>query len=462
MITSLNDARDVLRNARTLGFTPRPFLLLPLLRAGCLAALVSGQQEDAGWAARFGVECFSAEEFTRLRDDAGGRREMRHLLPRADSLLSRRWHGREMRLASYGQWWPEWRAELDKSGVRVVAPPVPPLPEYLVDKTLMRPWLRSLGLPTPDDTVVAELDLTVLSRKLGSSFVVQQPRGTGGHGTYLVHDGQQVDGAGDIPEGGPWLVSRYAKGVPINQHGLVTFGGTVHVLPASVQLTDLKGAGAPFGSYSGCDFGAARALPATARGRARHAVERVGRRLADMGYRGTFGVDLVVRGDDVVTLEVNCRMQSSTWLLGELELAAGVLPTQVRHVLEQHGHGTAGESLSEADAAVQLILRHSGPPARVARAPHSGRYTINPAGEAVWRGEGCCLTDCSADELAVIHLPRPGTVLAPGAALARLISRLPLTNPDGHILTTYGKEAMTAVASLFALDEMDMVRARTA
>ncbi|GAA4935363.1 hypothetical protein GCM10023237_67130 [Streptomyces coeruleoprunus] len=114
-------------------FTPRPFLLLPLLRTGCLAALVSGQQEDAGWATRFGVECFSVQGFTRMRDDAGGRSEMRHLLPRADALLSRRWRGHEMRLASYGQWWPEWRAELDGSGVCVVAPPTGPLPEYLAE-----------------------------------------------------------------------------------------------------------------------------------------------------------------------------------------------------------------------------------------------------------------------------------------------------------------------------------------
>ncbi|AJC52961.1 ATP-grasp domain-containing protein [Streptomyces sp. 769] len=450
MVTSLDEACAVLRSANAFGFTPRPFLFLPLLRTGCLSVLVSGQQEDQGWAGRFHVECLSAEERTRVRDDAGGRSDLRHLLPRAGEALARRWRGRRMALASYGQWWPEWRAELAGAGLCVQAPQVPPQPDCLVDKTRMRPWLRSLCLETPSDTVVDRLDHVSLRRRFGSPFVVQQPRGTGGHGTHLVRDERDL---GRIPPGGPWLVSRYAEGTAINHHGLVGSHRAVCVLPASVQLTNLQDVGAAFGAYSGCDFGAVRALPPAAQSQARTAVERIGHALARLGYRGTFGVDLVITDDhQVLVLEINCRMQSSTWLLGELELAAGLLPTQLRHVLEQHGHSTAGPHLPDAGDAVQLTVRHTSPPARVTRAPRSGRYAINGAGEAVWRGESYGLWECGADEIVLIHLPRPATVLAPSASLARLISRRPLTTADGRTLTTRGREALSAVTALFGVE----------
>ncbi|MCF3102288.1 ATP-grasp domain-containing protein [Streptomyces roseoverticillatus] len=371
-------------------------------------------------------------------------------MPRAGELLSRRWRGHRLSLASYGQWWPEWRAALAGSGLNVQAPLTAPLPGFLVDKTLMRPWLRSLHLKTPADTVTTRLDHRLLRRRFGSPYVVQQPRGTGGHGTHLVRDEQDLS---RISPGGSWLVSRYTDGVPLNHHGLVGSDGTVCVLPASVQLTDLRGVGASFGTYSGCDFGAVRLLPEAGRDRAREAVERVGRGLARVGYRGTFGVDLVMTGDEVLLLEVNCRMQSSTWLLGELELAAGFLPTQLRHVLEQHGHGTAGEYLPEAAGAVQLMLRHSGPPARVTGVPRSGRYTITAQGDLLRRGEGYGLLECGEDEVVLLHLPHPATVLASGASLARLIGRRPLTTPDGRALTARGQRAVSAATSLFALDD---------
>ncbi|MEU8435469.1 hypothetical protein AB0F18_21655 [Streptomyces sp. NPDC029216] len=145
-------------------------------------------------------------------------------------------------------------------------------------------------------------------------------------------------------------------------------------------------------------------------------------------------------------------MQSSTWLLGELERAAGVLPTQLRHVLEQHGHGTAGDHLAEAPGAVQLMLCHDGPTARLTGAPRPGRYALTSAGDALWRGEGHGLMECGTDEIVLLHLPRPATILASGASLARLISRRPLTTPDGRALTAHGQRVVAAARSLFTLE----------
>ncbi|MFJ9854841.1 hypothetical protein [Streptomyces sp. NPDC101150] len=106
----------------------------------------------------------------------------------------------------------------------------------------------------------------------------------------------------------------------------------------------------------------------------------------------------------------------------------------------------------EAADAVQLILFHTGPPSRITGVPRSGRYTISADGTAAWRGEGCGLLECAADEMLLVHLPHPKTVVTPGAALARLISRRPVTTPDGHTLTPDGRQAVQAATALFAFE----------
>ncbi|MFJ9854826.1 hypothetical protein [Streptomyces sp. NPDC101150] len=44
----------------------------------------------------------------------------------------------------------------------------------------------------------------------------------------------------------------------------------------------------------------------------------------------------------VAVLEINCGMQDSTWLLAEIELAEGILPTTLRHVLTHGAEGSTG------------------------------------------------------------------------------------------------------------------------
>ncbi|MFJ9854840.1 hypothetical protein [Streptomyces sp. NPDC101150] len=275
--------------------------------------LVSGQRADPAWSARFGVTCLSGEELSGRRDDAGGISDLRPLLPQAAELIAPQWRGHQLALASYGQWRQEWQKALADGGIHVHAPPIGrTLPRRLVDKTRMRPWLRRLGLVTPADAITSGLDHAHLRRRFATPYVVQRPRGTGGHGTYLVCHAEDLS---RIPPGGPWLVSRYMDGVAINHHGLVGVDGTVCVLPASVQLTDLAGMGTTFGTYGGCDFGATRLLPTAAAARAREDVERVGKAIAQLGYRGTFGVDLLVSGDEVRFWKstAGCKVPRGCW-----------------------------------------------------------------------------------------------------------------------------------------------------
>ncbi|MFD9894157.1 hypothetical protein ACFWY9_32825 [Amycolatopsis sp. NPDC059027] len=389
MITSLDDACRLLRAVPQLGFVSRPYMLL---RTGCISVVLSSEQADVGWARHF---------------DAVDR-----LVSSLPALVGDRRRGRELGFASYLAVQPKWVRALEGLGA-LPSPPRPrPSSAVLEDKTAMRPWLRALGLSTPADTVVSTLDYCGLRNRSGSRFVVQAPIGSTGAGTYLVADEQSLT---RIPSGGPWLVSLRRR----------RLGQLPRRQPAAACRT---------GTRSGGD-GADRRRPGQAR------------------LRGFFGADFVAAGDALIALELNCRLQGSTWLLCELELAQRQLPTQLRHILEPHGHPTAAKSVLDPQDAALLTIRHTGAPGKVVLAPRTGVYAVDGAGLR-WRREGFGLLECGPDECVLLHLPRPGTLVGPGTPLARLVSRRALTTADGTALDSHGCRLVGALYTMFEVEPM--------
>ncbi|MFG3226781.1 ATP-grasp domain-containing protein [Kitasatospora sp. NPDC048194] len=449
MITSYDEAIDRLRTRPGLSVSRRPLVVLPLLRAGCLSTVLSVEAADADWAGEFGVEFHSLEAATRVRGHLGLRPGIDELLRRLPERTGRAWHGREFGLHSYLALHAPWQAALAELGARVVPPhPTPALP-VLNDKVAQREWFRSIGVATPPDTVVGELDHRALGRRFGEVYVVQAPQGSSGQGTYLVR------GEEDLRRLAPaerWLVSRYTEGTAINVHGLVSVDGAVSVLRTSVQLTRVDGLGTPFGAYAGCDFEAPAALPPRALERADATVARIGAELAGLGYRGLFGADFVLDEDrNPLLLELNCRMQGSTWLLGELELAERAVPAALRHVLERYGHATRSPARLDPVGGTQLLVPHTGPTARLTTAPVGGLHRLKDGG--LHRcGDGLGLLECGPDDCVLLQLPGAGTVVHTGAPLGRIVTRYSLTTADGTTLNAVGRRLVDALRARFAFE----------
>ncbi|MGF1426673.1 ATP-grasp domain-containing protein [Kitasatospora sp. LaBMicrA B282] len=448
MIISYDEAVHRLRARPGLSVSARPLFLLPLLRAGCLSTVLGIEAADAGWADEFGVTCHALETVTGVRAAANSGSWLDELVHRLPEPERHAWRGRELGLLPYMNLRPHAQDALARLGARLLLPAPDPVLPVLSDKIAQRAWFRSLGALTPHDTVVGELDHRALRRRFGEVYVVQSPKGSSGRGTHLV------TGEEDLRRLAPaerWLVSRYTEGTPINVHALVSGDGTVSVLRPSVQLTHVEGLGAPFGAYSGCDFEAPAALPPLALDRARDTVARVGAELAALGYRGLFGADFVVAGPTPVLLELNCRMQGSSWLLGELELAEQVVPSALRHVLERYGHTTRAEPRLDPVGGCQLVLRHTGPTARVAAAPTGGLHRLKDGG--LHRcGAGFGLLECGPDDCVLQQLPAAGTVVHSGAPLARLVTRHALTSADGATLNSQGRLLTDALRAAFAFE----------
>jgi ATP-grasp domain len=314
----------------------------------------------------------------------------------------------------------------------------------------VRRWLAGLGVPVPASQPVPAtfLKYQCLAAQLGTPFVLQQHVGSAGVGTYLIAD------AGDIerirqkrPAVPVWLASRYAGDITLNLHGLVTATGRVVISQPSLQLANQPLAGTGFGEYCGSDFAAPALLPSSLPAACRAIAERIGTGLADLDYRGLFGVDLALQDDAVFVLEVNGRVQASSWLLGELELEGGGLPLLVRHVLELLGQATAGDPQDAPAAGAQLVIRHTGGRGHIAAAPTAGRYRCED-GRLHWQGTGIGLTDCGPADVMVLGVPRPGVIVEPGAALGRLVTRLPLAGTDGRSLSPIAARLITAFRSM--------------
>ncbi|WP_020524435.1 ATP-grasp domain-containing protein [Catelliglobosispora koreensis] len=277
------------------------------------------------------------------------------------------------------------------------------------DKIFVREQLAALGVPVPEAVVLpsAEIHFGLTGTRLGVPFVMQSPNGAGGQGTHLIlHEAGLLAALREQPHVEKWLLSRFAGSLTINAAGVVHADG-VQLLPISVQSSGIAEVGASFGSYCGSDFGAAQQLPYRVTAQALQHAAVVGEWLRGQGHLGLFGADIAVHGDEIAFLEVNPRIQGSSWLLSKLQRESGQ-----DACLEEHVQAILGAPLSTrtGPAAVgtgsHLIVRWTGPAGTIRHVPDGL--------------EG------------VSGLPALGGTILPGAILARLESPGSLSTPDGH------------------------------
>jgi len=328
--------------------------------------------------------------------------------------------------------WPEH--------IRLLGPPARELAVLADDKVFVRDELRRLGVPVPDSVVVAAGDLfgaaRWVARRLGTPFVAQAPQGAGGRGTYLVDSERQLAAAvRECPQVDRWLLSRYAGDVTINVAGVVHADGA-EVMPASVQASGIGEVGAGYGAYCGSDFGAVAALAPGILEPAYGFARQIGEWLHDRGHRGIFGADVAVSGEDLAFLEVNPRVQGSSWLLSGLQQRSGRPECLVQHAGALLGAGGPVQPASvpaDLGAGAHLLVRWTGPAAVARSVPTAGTYPIRSMGSTV----------------TVTGVPRTGTLLAPGAIVARLESTDSLAGPTGSALRPEVADFVQGLRSAF-------------
>ncbi|HZM82252.1 MAG TPA: ATP-grasp domain-containing protein [Candidatus Limnocylindrales bacterium] len=315
--------------------------------------------------------------------------------------------------------------------VRLAASPRRVVEPIAEDKIQVREWLRRIDIRVPMAIATGDVDFAATAASLGAPFVMQAPGGAGGQGTYLVETKQDVERAqGQMPHVERWLLSRFSGELTINASGIVHADG-VSPLPVSIQTSGIQRLGVGFGAYCGSDFAAAAGLPAAVLHQAGQISLRIGQWLREQGHRGVFGADIAVDGQELSVLEVNPRIQGSSWLVGCLE----------QHLLAILGADTPSTPSTPSPAPRSGDLPGNSPVDRADHGTLPGKLRDlgqpRTAGSHLlvrWRGPAGVIHALPEATVGITALPAVGTTVLPGAIIARIQSAESLAGPTGHDL----------------------------
>ena len=192
------------------------------------------------------------------------------------------------------------------------------LRHHLDDKRCAKAIFASLGIPTISG-FAAPVDPQTLAEardRLGYPYVARAPFASSGLGTFLVRDDADAELVLGVPHAdGPWLFEEYVTGYSLNTTGVVGVERTAVYAPSVQILGEPECSDLPFG-FCGNDYPTASALPQPVLAQVASQTKTLGDHLRELGYRGVFGMDLVIdRRGRVLPCEINPRFQNSTALL---------------------------------------------------------------------------------------------------------------------------------------------------
>lgn len=197
------------------------------------------------------------------------------------------------------------------------------LPEYVVKR-----------LDDLDDEAFSEL------QTMFGTMVLQEVESHGSKGTFVVDSLAKFKFAlaslKKISYSGTVVVSKFIEGsscsvqVCVTKYGIFT-GGLQKQLVDSEYLcnTDLPDVSKWCGGELGGNY------PEILKHRTQEIATIVGSELASHGYRGIFGIDLIITPqDEVFAIEINARLTGYTHVLSDMQYAKEKIPFILLHTLE--------------------------------------------------------------------------------------------------------------------------------
>ncbi len=171
-------------------------------------------------------------------------------------------------------------------------------------------------------------------------MVLQDEESHGSRGTYIVKSlDEYVDAVKSLKKhsyGRSVVVSKYIKGqtcsiqVCITKYGIFS-GGVQKQLINSKYLcnTKLEDATKWCGGEVGGEY------PDIVQHQAQEIASVVGSELSSHGYKGIFGVDLIITpNNEVYAIEINARLTGYSHLISDMQLKEGKIPFMLLHILE--------------------------------------------------------------------------------------------------------------------------------
>lgn len=287
----------------------------------------------------------------------------------------------------------------------------------------------------------------------GKKCVIQLPRGFSGNSTFLIGNKDDFDKVLGKFEGRSVKIAEYLSGETFTINACIAREGVLVGKPI-FQITGLTDFNGNKLGTSGNDYAYPEKLDAGAREKIFHYTKTIGEYMKKEGYKGIFGLDFIVGGNDRIdVIEINPRLIGSIPVYTKLQIENGEFPFLLIHIeeflKEKVSLGDFAEqtfdSWQKEDKfrASQLILRNvSKSPLRIEKALNSGVYRIEN-GKLEFVKKSYYM----------------GKALQPDEILLQCAPQGSVINPDieyANIQTSYGIMAEEKLSDLFS-DITDLV-----
>lgn len=217
--------------------------------------------------------------------------------------------------------------------------------EKLENKASFRRYINGINM-FPDFFVadmeeLSWLNFDIIFKKFGK-FVIQDSKLSGGRGTFIISDQNHYKDALErlvTIHSNEVVVSKFINGKSSSVQACITKYG-IFSLPLQEQVisqpelvnTDLPGAD----SFNGGQW-ASETFTKEENELAREHIQLIGKRMQKIGYRGIFGMDLIVTSSKVFVIEVNARLTGMSSVIAAIQQSLNQIPLIALHVLEHAG-----------------------------------------------------------------------------------------------------------------------------
>lgn len=192
-------------------------------------------------------------------------------------------------------------------------------------------------ISTPKSIIanISQVSWESLQKDLGTDkFVVQEDRAHTGTGTHFIDSEPGFLMYKKQLEGNDVKISQMIDGHSYTINGCVTKKG-IFVAGLQYQITGIKDLTPGKGSTIGNDWTHGyRSVTEEMRKKIFDVTKQIGEIMKRDGFRGLFGIDLVVNGDNYFVIEINARQTANIPMQSKLELRQNHIPLALINLAE--------------------------------------------------------------------------------------------------------------------------------
>ncbi len=336
-------------------------------------------------------------------------------------------------------------------------------PKKIANKLLFRELLKELGVPVVpgEETRLEGRSHSELKDKYGS-FVIQLPVSGGGKGTRFIRTESDFEQARKLAGEEKVIITKLIQGPSpsitgcVTRHGVVYTGLQYQLIDITECINPKKGCGL----FCGHDWTSA-VFDEKMEDRAQEYVRKIGDYLKSSGYRGIFGLDMVLDKETgkLFVVECNPRLLGSFPTLTMVQNLAGEIPIIAFHIAEFLGLDyeinieKVRMEMRKPKKGAQLILYNKiGTRAKNTGTLKPGVY-VSEKDSITYRRPGYKLSDIKEDEFIIADdVPFEGTVFRPNERILRILSLHPMMDVETYKLNGWTRKIVEKVYSFLGLE----------